>query len=406
MKTIAIAGTFDSKGTEYAYVKSLVEELGLRPYMIHTGVFDPTFEPDVSNREVAAAAGYDIDEVAAKKDRALGTEALSKGMLALLPKLYEEGRFDGVLSFGGSGGTSLVTPAMQALPIGVPKLMVSTMASGDVERYVGTSDVIMMPSIVDVAGLNKISKTIFRNAVLAMAGMVGCRDQLKPDDAEEKPLIAATMFGVTTPCVERAKAYLEDKGYEVLVFHATGTGGKTMESLIENGFFTGVLDLTTTEWCDQVAGGILAAGPDRCGAAIRAGIPQVASVGACDMVNFGPMDSVPEQYKGRNLYKHNPLITLMRTDIPENEKIAQNLARHWNEAKRPMTVLLPRKGVSMIDAEGQPFDGVEERETLFRVLKENIDNDNVTIIEMDNNINDEEFAVAAAAKLTELIDAQ
>ena len=406
MKTIAVAGTFDSKGTEFAYIKSLIEELGLHPFMIHTGVFAPDFEPDISNKEVAAAAGYDIDEVAAKKDRALGTEALSKGMLSLLPRLYQEGKFDGVLSLGGSGGTSLVTPAMQALPIGVPKLMVSTMASGDVERYVGTSDVIMMPSIVDVAGLNKISKTIFRNAVLAMAGMVGCKDQLKPDTAEEKPLIAATMFGVTTPCVEQAKAYLEDQGYEVLVFHATGTGGKTMEALIEAGFFTGVLDLTTTEWCDQVAGGILAAGPDRCAAAVKAEIPQVVSVGACDMVNFGPMDSVPEKYQGRNLYKHNPLITLMRTDVPENVKIGENLAAKWNEATRPMTLFLPLKGVSMIDAEGQPFDGVEERETLFKVLKEKINNSNVEIIEMDNNINDADFALAAARRLTELISAK
>lgn len=405
MKTIAIAGTFDSKGEEFAYVKSLVEELGLTPFMIHTGVFEPDFEPEISNREVAAAAGYDIDEIADKKDRALGTEALSKGMKAIIPRLYEEGKFDGILSFGGSGGTSLVTPAMQALPIGVPKLMVSTMASGDVERYVGTSDVIMMPSIVDVAGLNKISKTIFRNAVLAMAGMVGWKNKLKPDTDGEKPLIAATMFGVTTPCIDQAKDYLEKKGYEVLVFHATGTGGRTMESLIEAGFFTGVLDLTTTEWCDQIAGGILAAGPHRCEAAIKMKLPQVVSVGACDMVNFGPMDSVPEKYRRRNLYKHNPMITLMRTDVTENEKIAASLAEKWNQARTPLTLLLPKKGVSMIDAEGQPFDGKEERETLFRILKESITNKQVEIVEMDNNINDKEFALKAARRLTELIDA-
>ena len=403
MRTIAIAGTFDSKGAEYQYIKGLVEELGLRAYTIHTGVFEPMFEPDVSNGEVAAAAGYNLEEIAAKKDRSLAMEALAKGMEAIVPKLYAEGKFDGILSLGGSGGTSLATAAMRALPIGVPKLMVSTMASGDVERYVGTSDIIMMPSIVDVAGLNKISKMIFKNAVLAMAGMVSCGDKLKNDTTEQKPLIAATMFGVTTPCIEQAKVYLEEKGYEVMVFHATGTGGKTMEALIDAGFFAGVLDLTTTEYCDEVVGGILAAGPDRCGAAIRQKVPQVVSVGACDMVNFGEMDSVPEQFRGRNLYKHNRAVTLMRTTVEENVEIAHRLAEKWNGARRKMVLLLPKKGVSMIDAEGQPFDGPEERKTLFDTLKKEIHNDNVEIVEMDNNINDENFALTAAKTLLELM---
>lgn len=405
MKTIAIAGTFDSKGTEFLYVKRLVEELGLQTYMIHTGVFEPAFEPDVSNRTVAQAAGYDIDEIVRKKDRALATEVLSEGMKVLIPKLYKEGKFDGILSFGGSGGTSLVTPAMRELPIGVPKLMVSTMASGDVERYVGTSDILMMPSIVDVAGINKISKIIFKNAALTIAGMVGDRDKLKEEQNEEKPLIAASMFGVTTPCVEQAKTVLEEAGYEVLVFHATGTGGKTMESLIESGFFTGVLDLTTTEWCDEVVGGILAAGEDRCRAAIRKKIPQVVSVGACDMVNFGPIDEVPKQFANRNLYKHNPLVTLMRTSEEENKIIGTKLAERWNEAESKMALFLPKQGVSMIDAKGQPFDGPSERKVLFNTIKQNISNDNVEIIEMDNNINDEAFAKAAAQKLIDLINA-
>lgn len=403
LRTIAIAGTFDSKGAEYQYIKGLVEELGLRAYTIHTGVFEPMFEPDVSNGEVAAAAGYNLEEIAAKKDRSLAMEALAKGMETIVPKLYADGKFDGILSLGGSGGTSLATAAMRALPIGVPKLMVSTMASGDVERYVGTSDIIMMPSIVDVAGLNKISKMIFKNAVLAMAGMVSCGDKLKNDTTEQKPLIAATMFGVTTPCIEQAKAYLEEKGYEVMVFHATGTGGKTMEALIDAGFFAGVLDLTTTEYCDEVVGGILAAGPDRCGAAIRQKVPQVVSVGACDMVNFGEMDSVPEQFRGRNLYKHNPAVTLMRTTVEENVEIAHRLAEKWNGARRKMVLLLPKKGVSMIDAEGQPFDGPEERKTLFETLKKEIRNDNVEIVELDNNINDEHFALTAAKTLLELM---
>jgi uncharacterized protein (UPF0261 family) len=247
MKTIAIAGTFDTKGDEYKYVKELVEKLGLNTLMIHTGVFEPKFIPDISNKEVAAAAGYDIDQIIKKKDRALATEKLSEGMKKIVPELYKDGKFDGILSFGGSGGTSMVTPAMRSLPIGVPKVMVSTMASGNVSQYVGTSDIVMMPSIVDVAGLNKISKTIFKNAVLAICGMVKMKNDLVEDIEDKHPLVAATMFGVTTKCVTYAKNYLENRGYEVLVFHATGTGGRTMESLINAGFFKGVLDLTTTE---------------------------------------------------------------------------------------------------------------------------------------------------------------
>ncbi len=403
MKTIAVAGTFDTKGAEFFYIKGLVEELGMKAYMIHTGVFAPTFAPDVSNKEIAAAAGYDIEAIVARKDRATATEALSKGMEKLIPQLYAQGKFDGIISCGGSGGTSLVTPAMRALPIGVPKVMVSTMASGNVSQYVGTSDIIMMPSIVDVAGLNKISKTIFRNAVLAVAGMVGLKEKLKPDTAEEKPLIAATMFGVTTPCVDQAKAYLEERGYEVLVFHATGTGGKTMEALIDAGFFSGVLDLTTTEWCDEVVGGVLAAGPTRCEAAIRNKIPQVVSAGALDMVNFGPWDTVPKEFAQRNLYKHNPTVTLMRTSKDENIKIAERLAEKWNQAAIDMEVLLPLKGVSMIDADGQPFDGPEERAALYATLKKNISNPHVRIVEMDNNINDKTFAITAAQKLLDLM---
>lgn len=282
--------------------------------------------------------------------------------------------------------------------------MVSTMASGNVSQYVGTSDIVMMPSIVDVAGLNKISKMIFRNAVLAIAGMVGLKEELKPDTTEEKPLIAATMFGVTTPCVDQAKAYLEDRGYEVLVFHATGTGGKTMEALIDAGFFSGVLDLTTTEWCDELVGGVLAAGPDRCEAAIRNRIPQVVSVGACDMVNFGPIDTVPEKFSGRNLYKHNPTVTLMRTTEPENAKIGKVLAEKWNKAETNMDVMLPCKGVSMIDAEGQPFDGPKEREILFETIKSGITNPLVRITSCNCNINDKEFAETAAEKLINLIE--
>lgn len=264
---------------------------------------------------------------------------------------------------------------MRALPIGVPKVMVSTMASGNVAQYIGTIDIVMMPSIVDVAELNKISKLIFSNAVLAIVGMVNLRGGLKVDTSEAKPLIAASMFGVTTPCVDRAKDYLEQRGYEVLVFHATDTGGKTMDALINAGFFAGVLDLTTTEWADQVVGGVLAAGE----AAVNKKNPQVVSVGACDMVNFEPIDTVPKEFSARNLYKHNPTVTLMRTTVAENKLIGEKLASKWNKAQVPMTLLLPKRGVSMIDADGQPFNGVAECKTLFDTLKANITNELVEV---------------------------
>ncbi|MGY3750294.1 Tm-1-like ATP-binding domain-containing protein [Vagococcus acidifermentans] len=403
MKTIAIAGTFDTKAEEYLYVKSLVEELGLQTLMIHTGAFASRFTPDVTNQELAQAAGFDIEEIVKKKDRALATDILAKGMQKVVPELYRQGKFDGILSLGGSGGTSMVTPAMRALPIGVPKLMVSTMASGNVEQYVGTSDIIMMPSIVDVAGLNKISKTIFRNAVLAIAGMVGLKEKLPADTEEQKPLIAASMFGVTTQGVNFAKAYLEKRGYEVLVFHATGTGGKTMESLIDAGFFKGVLDLTTTEWCDEIVGGVLAAGSHRCEAAAKNNVPQVVSVGAADMVNFGPISTVPSKFSGRNLYKHNPTVTLMRTTVQENVKVGQMLVEKLNMAAGKTTLLLPLKGVSAIDANGQPFYGPEEDSALFETLRDGINRDVVELIELNNNINDQVFAEAAAQKLIDLM---
>lgn len=404
MKTIAIAGTFDTKGYEYLYVKNLIEELGLKAFTIHTGVFAPFFEPDVSNQEIAQAYGYDINAIVEKRDRALATEVMSKGMEILVPKLYAEGKFDGILSFGGSGGTSMVTPAMRALPIGVPKVMVSTMASGNVEQYVGTSDIVMMPSIVDVAGLNSISKVIFKNAVLAVAGMVKMKDELKEDKGEEKPLVAATMFGVTTPCVTRAKECLEEKGYEVLVFHATGTGGKTMEALANAGFFKGILDITTTEWCDEVVGGVLSAGPNRCEAAAKNKIPQVMSTGAVDMVNFGPYETVPPQFAERNLYKHNPTVTLMRTTVEENIQIGSKLVEKLNMAAEKTALILPLKGVSGIDGEGLPFYGPEEDKALFDTLRNGVNRDVVEVIEMDNNINDPEFAEAAAKKLIELME--
>ncbi len=403
MKTVALVGTFDSKGVEYAYVKKILEDLGVKVLTIHMGVFEPMFPPDVSNVDVAKAVGVDINEVVAKRDRAWATEVLSKGMEKLIPQLYRQGKFDGILAFGGSGGTSIATPAMRALPIGVPKLMVSTVASGNTSQYVGTSDIIMMPSVVDVAGLNSISTKIFTNAAFAIAGMVSFENKTV---IEKKPLIAATMFGVTTPCVNFAREYLEARGYEVLIFHATGTGGRSMEDLVKAGFIEGVLDITTTEWADEVVGGVLTAGPNRLEAAGKLGVPQVVSVGALDMCNFGPIETVPSKFEGRNIYKHNPTVTLMRTTVEENKEIGRRIAEKLNLAKGSTILMFPLKGVSMIDAEGQAFYGKDEDIALFSTLRNEINPEVVKIEEYDMHINDKEFAERAAQNLIDLIEAK
>lgn len=399
MKTVAIVGTFDTKGRELQFIKECIEERELATLCINTGVFDPVVKPDISSDQIASAVGEDMEAIVSRRDRATATDVLSRGAKVLIPQLYAQGKFDGIISIGGSGGTSLATPAMQALPLGVPKVMVSTMASGDTSPYVGTSDIVMMPSVVDVEGLNDVSKVIFSNAANAIAGMVENRKEIENDG---KPLLAATMFGVTTPCIKAAKDYLEEQGYEVLVFHATGTGGRCMESLIDQGFIKGVLDLTTTEWCDQVVGGVLNAGPDRLTAAGRKGIPQVVSTGALDMVNFGPMDTVPSKFKDRNLYKHNPTVTLMRTTAEELHQIGHELAVRMNQAKGKTALMLPLKGVSAIDVEGGPFYDPEADQALFSTLKSEA-GANVEVIEMDTDINDPEFAVAAAKKLISML---
>ena len=401
MKTVALVGTFDSKGTEYQYIKELLEKLDLNVFTIHTGVFESAFVPDVDVAEIAAEADEDIASIRKRNDRAYATEVLSRGLKRLLPKLFAKGLFDGVLSFGGTGGTSLVAPGMRQLPIGIPKLIVSTVASGDTSVYVGTSDIMMMPSIVDVSGLNKISKRIFGNAVSAMAGLLNYRFETEED---ERPLVAATMFGVTTPAVNFAREYLEQNGYEVLVFHATGIGGRTMESLVSDGYFAGVLDLTTTEWADELVGGILNAGEHRLEAASLAKIPQVVSLGAMDMVNFGPFDTVPDQFKNRNFYKHNPTVTLMRTTVEENEKLGKIIASKLNLAKSETILVIPNGGFSAIDVQTGPFYCPEADKALIDSIKKHLTNENVKLIEKEHAINDKAFAKFSAQQLINLMN--
>ncbi|MGZ6297116.1 MAG: Tm-1-like ATP-binding domain-containing protein, partial [Candidatus Limnocylindrales bacterium] len=313
----------------------------------------------------------------------------------LVGPLLAEGKFDAVFCMGGSGGTSIGSTAMQALPVGLPKLILSTMASGDVGPYVGVKDITMMYSVVDVAGLNRVSRRVFANAAGAISGMA---DQAVPV-IEQKPLIAATMFGVTTPCVDRLRGRMETAGYEVLVFHATGSGGRSMESLVTDGFISGVADVTTTEWCDELVGGVLSAGPERLDAAARAGVPQVVSLGALDMVNFGPRDTVPERFEKRNIYVHNPQVTLVRTTPDECAKLGEIIAQKLNKTTGPTALFVPLKGVSMIDAEGMPFHDPVADAALFDAIRRYLDRSKVELIELDLNINDPAFADAMADRL-------
>tara|TARA_B110000908_G_scaffold75855_1_gene91327 strand:- start:18 stop:1214 length:1197 start_codon:yes stop_codon:yes gene_type:complete len=394
---IAVLGTLDSKGHEHAFVADLIRERGHTPLLIDLGTgSEPQVTPDITRFEVAESAGLDLQVLIDKQDRGECVVAMSEAAPVLLAKLASEGKIDGVISLGGGGGTALGTAAMRALPIGFPKLMVSTLASGNTAHYLGTKDITMMPSIVDVAGLNSISKTIFTRAAGAICGMV----EAKIDQSESKPLIVASMFGNTTDCINIAAKVLEEAGYEVLIFHATGTGGKTMEALIESGMVKGVLDITTTEWADELVGATLSAGPTRMDAMTKAKVPAVVSPGCLDMANFGERDSVPEKFEGRNFYIHNPQVTLMRTNAEECAELGKIIAEKANANPAPTVILNPLKTVSVISAEGQPFYDPEADKALFSSIHQHA---KVEVIDFDEEINSEVFAKAAAHKLLELI---
>lgn len=398
-KTVALVGSLDTKGIEFAFVKELIENEGLETLVVDFGVMgDPPFAPDIGRDEVAAAGGGDMARLAGGDHKDEAMQVMADGLAVVMRRLYEEGRVDGVLGMGGGGNTSIATAGMRMLPVGVPKIMVSTLGGGDVSSYSGTRDITFMPSIVDVAGINSISRQIYANAAGAIAGMV---NMIQPA-GDEKPLITASMFGNTTEIVGRAREALEDAGYEVLVFHATGIGGKTMESLITDGFIEGSLDITTTELADYVCNGIFSAGAERCLAASRAGIPAVIVPGCVDMVNFWGIDKVPVEYRDRNLYKWNPNMTLMRTNVEENRQMGELIAAAANEATAPVTILLPLRGVSMLDSPGGRFWDPEADQACYQALKDNL-RDDIPVVEMDNNINDHEFADRCAEVLLEMM---
>jgi uncharacterized protein (UPF0261 family) len=394
MPTVLVIGTLDTKGDELAFACARLRDAGVDVLVADAGTGGPPHgvKPDITREALAGEVGA---EVRSLTDRGAAVGTMADAAAAMARRLHAEGRIDGVFGAGGSGNTAIATAAMRALPVGVPKLMVSTMAAGDTADYVGGADVTMMASVTDVAGLNSISARILANAAAAMAGMVNAPPV---ELGETKPLVAATMFGVTTPCVTRAREALEARGYEVLVFHATGTGGRAMEALVDAGFLAGVLDATTTELCDDLVGGVLSAGPDRLEAAGRAGLPQVVSLGALDMVNFGARDTVPPQFEDRNLYVHNPSVTLMRTTREECAELGRRIASKLSEASGPVALFVPLGGVSMIDAPGQPFHDPDADAALFAALREGV-GPNVELVELDCNVNDDAFADAMVEKL-------
>jgi uncharacterized protein (UPF0261 family) len=399
-KVVAIVAALDTKGEEARLLRDFVAGQGLTPLVIDVGVLGaPAIPSDVARAEVATAGGADLAELVRTQDKAGAMAAMTRGAAVVAARLYAEQRIDGVIGLGGSAGTLIATSAMRALPVGVPKLVVSTVAAGDTRPYVGTKDVTMMYSVVDIAGINRLSARILTNAAAAICGMV----QAEVPEVSERPIIAASMFGNTTACVDRARKGLEAAGYEVLVFHATGTGGQTMESLISDGFVAGVLDVTTTEWADELCGGVFNAGPERLDAAAKAGVPQVIAPGCLDMVNFGAPETVPEKYRDRILYHWNPNVTLLRTNPDENAALGMIIAAKANASTGPVAVLLPLRGVSQLDSEGGAFWWPEADAALFDAIRKNLRKD-IPLHELDYNVNDPEFADAAAQVLLHLVD--
>ncbi len=398
-KTVAIIGALDTKGEDFAFLKAEIERRGCETIVVDFSVVGtPGFAPDVPAAQVAAAGGADLAALAAQADRGAAMQAMTAGMVAVLRGLHAEGRIHGVVGMGGGGGTSVAAATMRALPIGFPKLIVSTVAGGDVSGFVGLSDIVMMPSVLDVSGVNRVTRVIYTNAAGAICGMVA--GEVSASDS--RPAIAVSMFGNTTRAVQHARKVLEAAGYEVLVFHATGAGGRQMEALIEAGLVDGVLDMTTTEWADELCGGVLSAGPHRLEAAGRRGMPQVVVPGCLDMCNFWAPETIPAQYADRLFYHWNANVTLMRTTPAENARLGEIFAGKLNEAAGPVEVYIPQGGWSELDVPGKPFYLPEANEAFITALKTHL-KPSVRVVEMPQDINDEAFAQAAARALLALM---
>lgn len=399
MKTVVTPGALDTKGADYEFLAQSIQSHGVNTLTVDFGVMgDPPFVPEVTNVEVARAAGVDLSSLRESKDKSRAMRVMADGLARILSRLHDERKLDGVCGMGGSSGTTILSAGVRGLPIGVPKLLVSTVAAGDVSAYIGSADVTLMHSVVDVAGLNRVSREIYTNAAAAIAGMV---EATRPKREAEKPLVAASMFGNTTACIDRARALLNRAGCEVLVFHATGTGGRTMQRLATEGLLTGLLDLTTTELADEVCGGVFSAGPERVRIGESHAIPVVLVPGCVDMCNFGPRESVPSKYQSRLLYEWNANVTLMRTTVEENRRIGELIAETANRCRGPAVVLLPLRGVSMLDSPGGPFWDEAADRACFDRIRSRL-NSQIPVIEIDANINDPIFADRATQVFLEL----
>ena len=398
--TIVLLGTLDTKGEEYAFVRDRIKAAGCDVILVDAGPRSDPSPGDITADEVAAAAGVPRAELAAGHDRGRAMAAMTRGATAVVRRLHEEGRLDGIIGLGGSGGSSIISAAMRSLPVGVPKVLVSTMASGDTRPYVGASDIVLMPSVVDISGINSISERILTNASAAIVGMARAAAGFT-STAVAKPCLGATMYGTTTPCVTAARRLLEERGYEVLVFHANGTGGRVLESLVASGLVTGCLDVTTSELADEVVGGVLSAGPDRLEVAGRLGIPQVVSLGGLDQACFGPVDTVPSRFRNRRLYEHNASITLVRPSVEESAELGRTIARKLNLAVGPVAVFIPLRGFSAYGVPGAPLHDAEADAALIRELEDSLRSD-VEVVEIATDINDPEFGRAMANRLDDL----
>lgn len=389
---VLVAGTLDTKGVELRYVRDLLKADGVAVRMVDLSTSGKHSGAEIPPHQIAAyhprgAAGVFTN------DRGTSVAGMT---LAFERWIERQSGIAGIISAGGSGGTAIVTPAMRSLPVGVPKLMISTVASGDVQMYVGPADIMMMYSVADVQGLNSITREVLGNGAHAMAGMVNARKARVPrssaEAADELPAIGLTMFGVTTPCIQQITADLE-ADFDCLVFHATGVGGQSMENLVDSGLLTGVVDITTTEICDMMMGGVFAATEDRFGAMIRAGMPYIGSCGALDMVNFGPRDTVPDKYKDRVFYEHNPQVTLMRTTPEENDRMGRWIGERLNEMEAPVRFFIPEGGVSMLDAPGKPFHDPAADKALFDALERTVRQTSLRqLVRVPHNVNDPEFS--------------
>ncbi len=405
-KKVVVVGAFDTKAEEYQFIIDLIMERGFQVITVNTGVMGSTdaFSVDIEADLVAKAGGIAIESLRKANDRGNAIAVMSNGLGVIIEDLYTKEKFDGIIGMGGTAGTNVVTSGMQPLPYGVPKICISTVASGDVSPYVGISDIIMIPSLVDISGLNPLSESVFTNAVGALIGMLEIK---KSEQANRKPTIAASMFGNTTPCIDSCREALSLKGYEVLVFHATGAGGKTMEKLIDQGLVQGTLDITTTEWADTLCGGVFDAGSTRLDAPGKAGIPHLIAPGCIDMCNFGNPDTIPSKYKDRLFYKWNPQVTLMRTTAEENRKLGEIFAEKANSSKGKVKFIIPLQGYSILDSindkkEPQLFWNPTADKAFIEGLKSKLKPE-IDIIEVDANINDPIFSNKAVEVFLDMI---